>query len=180
MWGRSRCAPAPGFSDAQRRVRSAFARHVLAPQTTARAIKLTQNVAHDFQLFPPSGYQSPVNRVFPYPKAALNRDIVNAPEAEHRRSTNGGSCPNHLDDADASAFLAELYEPIFNLWRQPQLPPDSGDGDLVNRQGDDIATSAHFVRYRTNSTLSSLSPTIYAGASDWVGANDHQANRRET
>ena len=44
------------------------------------------------------------------------------------------------------------------------MPPD-----IVNRQGDDIATSARFVRYRTNSTLSSLSPTIYAAASDWGG-----------
>ena len=51
--------------------------------------------------------------------------------------------------------------------------------DIVNRQSDDTATLAHFVRYRTNSTLSSLSSTIYAGASDWVGANDHQDNRRE-
>jgi hypothetical protein len=46
----------------------------------------------------------------------------------------------------------------------------------VNRQGDDIATSARFVRYRTNSTLSSLSPTITLLL--LIGGH-HQANRRE-
>ena len=58
---------------------------------------------------------------------------------------------------------------MVNLWRQRHLLRNSEDGDIVNRQGNDIAASAHFVRYRTNSTLSSLSPTFYAGASDWVG-----------
>jgi hypothetical protein len=29
--------------------------------------------------------------------------IADAPEAEHRRCANGGSCPNHRDDADTSA-----------------------------------------------------------------------------
>ena len=42
-------ASACSLSDAQRRVRSAFAGHALAPQRTARAIELTQDVAHDFQ-----------------------------------------------------------------------------------------------------------------------------------
>ena len=38
-----------GHSDAQRRLRSAIAGHALATQQTARAIELTQDVAHDFQ-----------------------------------------------------------------------------------------------------------------------------------
>ena len=44
-----------------------------------------------------------------------------------------------LDYADASAFLAELHEPIFNLWRQRHPLRNSEGGGIVNRQGNDIA-----------------------------------------
>ena len=47
---------------------------------------------------------------------------------------------------------------MVNMWRQRHLLRNSEDGDTVNRQGNDTATSAHFVRYRTNSTLSSTEP----------------------
>ena len=84
-----------------------------------------------------------------------------------------------LDYAEPSAFLPSCMSRYSTCGGSGTCLRNSGDGDTVNRQGNNTATSAHFVRYRTNFTLSSLSPTFYAGASDRVGANDHQANRRE-